>query len=570
MSQPPIVQTPIFNPTFFSANTEALTIEKADQRYLSLGGGFIGGSLSINGTLLVGGQEVVPPPSYVVGVVPGTAANNKALVLGASGEIATITSLTATNIYGSIKTGSQTGITAVGTLTNLTLSTGGTGLQTPNLKFYNSTTVSYDNFNHSYYLSVVEGGCVASKALVVDSNKDIGSIRNLSCTGTFTASTSISTPSLTTDTITKAGTQTMSATTLNLNPTTLQIRGTTLSATATELNALSGLTASSTDLNYSDITTLGAFQVSKVMTLDASGIGLMPLGSSGTNCIRFFGGTAFKESINIHRDSDSAELTISSRTSATSINKTYPLLRLISTIDPANLGTGSGVAATTDDLFRIDWNDKPGGFPSRTHRLCFDIGNTRPYYSGSGFPHTFGLATSANCFSINANGTSAIPGSDCLYIVADTINKMLYNTDTPYTNATYGTSNITFNDSTLYIKSSHDLNDGTANYDMPLFITSSNASPVEVGLQIHNGAKATSANAGLIGTMTSNDFAIMTNNLRRMTVKAGGLIGIGTSSPSAPLHTTSNVSYTWNSLLNVGITVYRLRTGWKPDLRRRR
>jgi hypothetical protein len=137
---------------------------------------------------------------------------------------------------------------------------------------------------------------------------------------------------------------------------------------------------------------------------------------------------------------------------------------------------------------------------------------------------------------------------------------MLYNTDTPYTNATYGTANITFNDSTLYIKSSHDLNDGTANYDMPLFITSSNASPVEVAIQIHNGAKATGTNASLIGTMTSNDFAIMTNNSRRMIIKASGLIGIGTTTPSAPLHITSNVSYTWNPLLNVGITVYRLRT----------
>jgi hypothetical protein len=44
----------------------------------------------------------------------------------------------------------------------------------------------------------------------------------------------------------------MSATTLILNPPTLQIRGTALTATAVELNALSGLSASSTELNYSD------------------------------------------------------------------------------------------------------------------------------------------------------------------------------------------------------------------------------------------------------------------------------------------------------------------------------
>jgi len=162
------------------------------------------------------------------------------------------------------------------------------------------------------------------------------------------------------------------------------------------------------------------------MTTDASGVGLMPLGTAATNCLRFFGGTAFKETMNIYRDSDSSGLTIASRTSAVSTNKTYPLLKLVSTIDPSNLGTGSGIAATTDDLFRIDWNDKPGGFPSRTHRLCFDIGITRPYYSGSGFPHTFGLATSANCFSINVNDSGPNPTGDCLYIISDTINKMLH------------------------------------------------------------------------------------------------------------------------------------------------
>jgi hypothetical protein len=183
------------------------------------------GALSCS-SLTVNGQPVVAPPSYVVGITPGTAAINKALVLGPSGEIGTITSLTATNIYGSIKTAAQpsitslgtlsgltidgnlsftgasrtitglstisattltgtlstaaqSNITSIGTLTNLTLSTGGTGLQIPNLKFYNSTTALYDNFNHAYYLNVVEGGAVAQKALVVDINKDIGSIRNL-------------------------------------------------------------------------------------------------------------------------------------------------------------------------------------------------------------------------------------------------------------------------------------------------------------------------------------------------------------------------------------------------------
>ncbi|CEG40615.1 uncharacterized protein PHALS_10801 [Plasmopara halstedii] len=50
-----------------------------------------------------------------------------------------------------------------------------------------------------------------------------------------------------------------------------------------------------TQLNYNDITTLGAFQVSKTMTLDSSGVGVMPLITSSTNGLRFYGNTAHRE-----------------------------------------------------------------------------------------------------------------------------------------------------------------------------------------------------------------------------------------------------------------------------------
>jgi hypothetical protein len=58
------------------------------------------------------------------------------------------------------------------------------------------------------------------------------------------------------------------------------------------------LTASAVQLNYNNITTLGTFQASKTMTLNASGVGLMgSLGTMTTNCLQFYGGTAFKEII---------------------------------------------------------------------------------------------------------------------------------------------------------------------------------------------------------------------------------------------------------------------------------
>jgi len=69
--------------------------------------------------LTVGGVAVGTLPSFLTTITPGTAANHKALVLGSSGEIATITSLTATNIYGSIKTAAQPSITSLGTLSGL-------------------------------------------------------------------------------------------------------------------------------------------------------------------------------------------------------------------------------------------------------------------------------------------------------------------------------------------------------------------------------------------------------------------------------------------------------------------
>ena len=56
-----------------------------------------------------------------------------------------------------------------------------------------------------------------------------------------------------------------------VNATTLQIGGTPITSTATELNILSGVTATTDELNYLDITTLGTSQASKVLTADSNG-----------------------------------------------------------------------------------------------------------------------------------------------------------------------------------------------------------------------------------------------------------------------------------------------------------
>ncbi|POM71650.1 Hypothetical protein PHPALM_11749 [Phytophthora palmivora] len=117
----------------------------------------------------------------------------------------------------------------------------------------------------------------------------------------------------------------------------------------------------------------------------------MPLGTSSTNNLRFYGGTANREIMDIYRVSDTNGLVIASITTSASNNKTYPLLNLIPTDNP-NSFVG-GISATSAEAIR--------GFS--------------PYKSG--FPHTYTLATSADVFCINLSGSSPTPTSGCIYLV---------------------------------------------------------------------------------------------------------------------------------------------------------
>jgi len=57
-----------------------------------------------------------------------------------------------------------------------------------------------------------------------------------------------------------------------ISVTTLDIGGTNVSSTAAELNILDGVTATSTELNYNDITTLGTVENSKAVTATSGGV----------------------------------------------------------------------------------------------------------------------------------------------------------------------------------------------------------------------------------------------------------------------------------------------------------
>lgn len=121
-------------------------------------------------------------------------------------------------------------ITIADTVSGLQLDLGstGTGLNVPNLTFRGTS------FNDTYYTGITTGGAVASKAVVLNSTLDYSGIHDLSCTGTFIASTAAKSPSITCNTIT--GDNGAGSSILNLVYSTLNINGVSMVSTAAELN----------------------------------------------------------------------------------------------------------------------------------------------------------------------------------------------------------------------------------------------------------------------------------------------------------------------------------------------
>ena len=115
------------------------------------------------------------------------------------------------------------------------------------------------------------GTAIASKAVILDSNKDYTGLRNFTITGELDAATlDISGDAdidgtLETDALSINGTAvTSTAAELNI------LDGVT--STAAELNLLDGVTATTAEINYLDVATLGLTAASKAVTADANGV----------------------------------------------------------------------------------------------------------------------------------------------------------------------------------------------------------------------------------------------------------------------------------------------------------
>ncbi|KAE9088105.1 hypothetical protein PF006_g25662 [Phytophthora fragariae] len=248
------------------------------------------------------------------------------------------------------------------------------------------------------------------------------------------------------------------------------------------------------------------------------------------NNVRFWESTLNTQSVNLYRASDTSGLVIASTCSTISSNVAYPLLNLVCS-DNATAISQNGASATSQSLFQIDWKQSPVSvWASQSIRHILDFGNSRNFKSGYPYCHT--IATTTDAFCINTLGSSANPPKGCLYLVSgsgstapNNIDKLFFNTDTPYTNASYGTAGFTCNGN-VFIRSNNSFKDGTSSWDMPLCLSNGNASELLFAFQMNNGPASTSTTSIVMGTVSANDVRFMTNNSTRMTITSAGRVGI--------------------------------------------
>ena len=541
-------------------------------------------NLTVNGTLVTSSATEL---NYNDIATIGTAEPAKALVVDMNKDISGINSLSAnelsaTELTGEIQTASQPNITSIGTLTSLStngLTLNGTqvtatatelntmegitattselnklhgvtattneinklsGLtsSTNELNILTGVTATYTELNvldgitattsELNYVDIsTQGTAEASKALILDSNRDITNIRNLTATNINGTLATASQPN-----ITSVGTLT------SLSTNELTLNGNQVTATASELNYLSGIT-------------LGISQPSKVLTLNSFGNLQFDDGSgsgnskNGTNALQWYGNTANKEKILMYRPNDDSGLVIASNPST--IQKCSPLLWLYSGFDTSGVvGSSSAeyreVLRSEHNLIGFSDNYRSGWF----HGYLLA---SQPWGSTQGTQ--FYTSTGALNLSCNTTSTTAFASSNNLLLT--TSGRMVFNGLTPFTNATYGNASVTLNNSNLYIKSTSSFNDGSVNYSMAMLLDGVNANPVRFAFQLHTGSAATSTNPAFIGTVSNNDFAIMSNNTRRMTLTAGGNLGIGLANPTSRLHISGSLTAT--GAVNFGSTL---------------
>ena len=261
--------------------------------------------LTVNGVLVTATATEL---NYTDITTAGTAQPAKALVVDTNKDIVSIRNLSATNLTGTLQTASQPNITTIGTLANLTVTSQITvGTLDADAILVDGVDITTAISGSDPTTGITPGTVTASKVLLVDMNKNLTGMGNLTSTGTITASTltgtlsTASQPNVTTlggvTSIGASGSTTLTGTlqtaaqtnvtsvgTLtglvsngnvdiaqhNGSTTGLKIAGTLITATAADLNKLPNITATATEINKVAGVTPGTVTASKALIVDAN------------------------------------------------------------------------------------------------------------------------------------------------------------------------------------------------------------------------------------------------------------------------------------------------------------
>ena len=320
--------------------------------------------LKLQGTLVTATASDL---NKLTNVTSGTVSANKALVvdtnqdlsgirnLATTGTISGVTTLTATTLTGTLSAGAQTGISAVGTLTGLTSngdvniaqhdgSTKGFKLAgtlvtatATDLNKLASVTASAAELNTT--AGVTAGTVTASKHLVVDSNKDLTGIRNLTSTGTISGVTTLTATTVSATTLTgtlSAGAQNnittlTGATSVGQNSSTV-LTGTLAAGAQPNITTLAGVTsvgqnsstvltgtlASAAQPNITSVGTLSSLAlsggISGATTISGSGIltntNTTDSTSNSTGAVVVSGGVGISKSTDATSSTNGGALTV--------------------------------------------------------------------------------------------------------------------------------------------------------------------------------------------------------------------------------------------------------------------
>ncbi|EEY55384.1 uncharacterized protein PITG_09329 [Phytophthora infestans T30-4] len=226
-------------------------------------------------------------------------------------------------------------------------------------------------------------------------------------------------------------------------------------------------------------------------------------------------------------------------------NGTIYDLGLLEYINGVSFGT-----ATPNKFLLCDSSSNIGGLSSvtATTLTCTNLRQGSTYYDLSSFLTS--IPTSLSLNNLSASGDISCSG---------VINGVLaYGNQSAITTVgsltEFGINSTATNEYFSITGSGLDFLDGS--YTRMMTLTGSNTTPVQFQIEVHNGNRSTTANASWIGNITNNDLRFGVNNSTSMILTTTGRVGLGTTSPSAPLHVPGSNSFVFGAGRT---TVYRLR-----------